>query len=78
MNIKWENKMGIVTNVLGKANFKDNKSKSMSIEMNKGDIVHLQNETIRIEMNVNEFYEFASTVINGANGFIDSKENKSE
>ena len=65
--------MGVVQKILSEAKFEKNKSEFLEIELNQGDIIHLQNDVFRIEMNINEFVEFASHVIMGANKLIESK-----
>ena len=70
--------MGLIQSILAKAVFKDNANKFLEIELNEGGKdnngkFHLQNDAIRIEMNADEYMEFASTVIEGANQLIKSK-----
>ena len=70
--------MGLIQSILAKATFKNNANKFLEIELNKGGKgnqgkFHLQNDAIRIEMNADEFIEFASHVIVGANKLIESK-----
>ena len=57
--------MGLIQSILAKATFKDNRGK-----------FHLQNDSIRIEMNADEFIEFSSTIIDGANKLIETKKIK--
>jgi hypothetical protein len=45
----------------------------MEIELNEGPVIHLQNEFFRIEMNPEEYVQFAVNVINGANKLIEMK-----
>ena len=42
--------MGVVQKILGKAEFTDNKSEYFMIEFNKNNWIHIQNNSIRIEM----------------------------
>ena len=70
--------MGLIESILSKAEFKTNGNKFLEIELNKGGKdglgkFHLQNDAIRIEMNADEFIEFTSHVIMGANKLIESK-----
>ena len=65
--------MGIVIQTLAKAEFETNKMGYMEIELNEGPVVHLQNEFFRIEMNPEEYVQFAVNVINGANKLIEMK-----
>ena len=70
--------MGLIQSILAKANFKTNANKFLEIELNKGGKnnqgkFHLQNDAIRIEMNADEYFEFASSVIEGANKLIETK-----
>ena len=65
--------MGVVQKILGKAEFKDNKSEYLMIEFNKNNWIHIQNNSIRIEMTLEEFTHFASCVIDSANKLIEYK-----
>jgi hypothetical protein len=65
--------MGVVQKILGRAEFKDNKSEYFIIEYNKNNWIHIQNNSIRIEMTLEEFTQFASCVINSANQLIEYK-----
>ena len=65
--------MGIVIQTLAKTEFETNKMGYMEIELNEGPVVHLQNEFFRIEMNPEEYVQFAVNVINGANKLIEMK-----
>ena len=65
--------MGVIQSVLSKVNFDTSKIGYLEIELNEGPIIHLQNEFFRIEMNPDEFTQFASNVINGANKLIEMK-----
>ena len=65
--------MGVIQKILSKAEFKDNKSEYLEIEQNDGNIIHLQNDVYRIEMRPEEFNEFATHVILGANKLIEMK-----
>tara|TARA_R100000008_G_C3586125_1_gene172446 strand:+ start:2119 stop:2346 length:228 start_codon:yes stop_codon:yes gene_type:complete len=65
--------MGVIQKILATAEFKNNKSEFLEIELNQGNIIHFQNDVFRIEMNLNEFVEFSSHVIVGANKLIESK-----
>tara|TARA_R110000824_G_scaffold55795_4_gene153448 strand:- start:9778 stop:10005 length:228 start_codon:yes stop_codon:yes gene_type:complete len=73
--------MGLIQSILAKATFKDNANKFLEIELNHGGKdnrgkFHLQNDSIRIEMNADEFIEFSSTIIDGANKLIETKKIK--
>ena len=65
--------MGVIQKILSRAEFKDHKFENFTIEYNGGDWVHLQNDSIRIEMLEEEFIHFASSVINSANQMIEYK-----
>jgi hypothetical protein len=70
--------MGLIQSILGKAEFKNNANKFLEIELNEGGKnnqgkFHLQNDVIRIEMNADEFLEFSTAIIEGANRLIESK-----
>ena len=75
--------MGLIQSILAKATFKTNANKFLEIELNKGGKndqgkFHLQNDVIRIEMNADEYFEFASSIIEGANKLIETKRIKIE
>ncbi len=60
--------MGIVTQILGQAKFADNPVGGLDIEANlsidgESEIVHLQTPVWRIDMSLEEFAEFAETVL---------------
>ena len=65
--------MGVVLEVLSKVKFDTSKIGYLEIELNEGPVIHLQNEFFRIEMNPDEFTQFASNVIIGANKLIETK-----
>lgn len=65
--------MGSIDKILSKVEFDKNKVEFLEIELNHGGIIHLQNDVFRIEMPVQEYIEFASHVIMGANKLIDMK-----
>lgn len=65
--------MGSIQKILSKVEFDENKAEFIDIELNHDGIVHLQNDVFRIEMDIQEFVEFASHVIMGANKLIDTK-----
>lgn len=65
--------MGIITEQLARVEFKDQKCEYFEIELNDGPIVHLQNNSFRIEMNPDEFLKFATNIVNGANKMIQYK-----
>ena len=65
--------MGVVQKILGKAEFKDSKSEYFMIEFNKNNWIHIQNNSIRIEMTLEEFTHFASCIIDSANKLIEYK-----
>ena len=65
--------MGIVIKTLAKTEFETNKMGYMEIELNDGPVIHLQNEFFRIEMNPEEYVQYAVNVINGANKLIEMK-----
>ena len=70
--------MGLIQSILGKAKFKTNAGKYLEFELNEGGKdnmgkLHIQNDFVRIEMNADEFIEFSSTIINGANKLIQLK-----
>ena len=73
--------MGLIQSILAKAEFKTNGNKFLEIELNEGGKdnlgkFHLQNDAIRLEMNADEFIEFSSAIIEGANKLIQSKKIK--
>jgi hypothetical protein len=75
--------MGMIESILAKAEFKSNANKFLEIELNEGGKdgrgkFHLQNDAIRLEMNADEFIEFSSAVIEGANRLIQQKGMKIE
>ena len=77
--VNWRNRdMGVIQKILSKAKFKDNKAEYLEIEQNDGNIIHLQNDVYRIEMRPEEFNEFATHVILGANKLIEMKNIKME
>ena len=65
--------MGIIIKTLANVEFETNKMGNMEIELNEGPVIHLQNEFFRIEMNPEEYVQFAVNVINGANKLIEMK-----
>ena len=65
--------MGIIIKTLANVVFETNKMGYMEIELNEGPVIHLQNEFFRIEMNPEEYVQFAVNVINGANKLIEMK-----
>ena len=70
--------MGLIQSILAKAVFKKNENKFLEIELNQGGKdnrgkFHLQNDAIRIEMNADEFIEFSSAIIEGANKLVETK-----
>jgi hypothetical protein len=65
--------MGIIIKTLAKIEFETNKMGYLEIELNEGPVIHLQNEFFRIEMNPEEYVQFAVNVINGANKLIEMK-----
>lgn len=65
--------MGVIIKKLTKVNFENSKLKYLEIEYNKGPIIHLQNDIMRIEMRPEEFTHFASQIIISANKLIESK-----
>jgi len=65
--------MGIITEQLAKVEFKDQKCEYFKIELNDGPIIHIQNNSFRIEMNPDEFLKFATNVVNSANKMIEYK-----
>jgi|AP95_1055475.scaffolds.fasta_scaffold77993_2 hypothetical protein len=65
--------MGIIIKTLANVEFETNKMGYMEIELNEGPVIHLQNEFFRIEMNPEEYVQFAVNVINGANKLIEMK-----
>jgi hypothetical protein len=65
--------MGIITKELAKVEFKDQKCEYFEFELNDGPIIHIQNNSFRIEMNTDEFLKFASNVVNSANKMIEYK-----
>ena len=59
---------------LGTNNLKSiRQGKYFEIELNDGPIIHIQNNSFRIEMNPDEFLKFATNVVNGANKMIEYK-----
>jgi len=65
--------MGVITKKLARVDFKDNGNKYFEFEMNKSDKVHIQNDAFRMEMKPEEFTQFATNIINGANKLIGYK-----
>ena len=65
--------MGVIQKILSRAEFKDHKFGNFTIEYNGGEWIHLQNDSVRIEMLEEEFIHFASSVINSANQMIEYK-----
>tara|TARA_Y100000593_G_scaffold93386_1_gene188075 strand:+ start:161 stop:364 length:204 start_codon:yes stop_codon:yes gene_type:complete len=65
--------MGVIQKILSRAEFKDHKFGNLTIEYNGGDWVHLQNDSVRIEMLQEEFIHFATAVIKSANQMIEYK-----
>ena len=70
--------MGMIQSILAKAEFKTNANKFFEIELNEGGKdgqgkFHLQNDAVRIEMNADEFIEFSTAIIEGANRLTQQK-----
>jgi len=65
--------MGIIQKQLSKIDFKDQKCEFFEVELNDGPIIHLQNNSFRIEMNPEEFRQFAVNIVNSANKMIKYK-----
>ncbi len=65
--------MGIIQKQLSKIDFKDQKCEFFEVELNDGPIIHLQNNSFRIEMKPEEFQQFAINVVNSANKMIEYK-----
>lgn len=60
--------MGIIQEILGRVEFSDNEIGYLDIEVNysadgQPNIIHLQNNSYRIEMTLNEFIEFSQAII---------------
>lgn len=54
--------MGAIVKILGRVVFRDNPCKYMDMELNKGEIIHLQSNCWRLELNKQEFIEFVDSV----------------
>ncbi len=65
--------MGIITKELSKIKFRDQKCEYFEIELNDGPIIHIQNNSFRIEMHPDEFLQFATNIINSANKMMEYK-----
>ena len=70
--------MGMIQSILAKAEFKNNGNRFLEIELNEGGKdnqgkFHLQNDPVRIEMNADEFIEFSTAIIEGANRLTQQK-----
>ncbi len=70
--------MGMIQSILAKAEFKNNGNRFLEIELNEGGKdnqgkFHLQNDAVRIEMNADEFIEFSTAIIEGANKLTQQK-----
>tara|TARA_R110001592_G_scaffold132342_1_gene346783 strand:+ start:188 stop:415 length:228 start_codon:yes stop_codon:yes gene_type:complete len=70
--------MGMIQSILAKAEFKTNGNRFLEIELNEGGKdnqgkFHLQNDAVRIEMNADEFIEFSTAIIEGANRLTEQK-----
>ena len=70
--------MGMIQSILAKAEFKNNGNRFLEIELNEGGKdnqgkFHLQNDAVRIEMNADEFIEFSTAIIEGANRLTEQK-----
>jgi len=70
--------MGMIQSILAKAEFKNNGNRFLEIELNEGGKdnqgkFHLQNDAVRIEMNADEFIEFSTAIIEGANRLTQQK-----
>jgi hypothetical protein len=55
--------VGNIKKILSKATFDNNEVPYIEIELNDGEIIHLQNKTFRIEMNTLEYKQFAQQVV---------------
>ena len=73
--------MGVVNKVLGHVDLNHERHKEGSsffnIELNQGRgglPIHIQNDAFRIEMTKQEFTQFATAVINGANKMMEYKD----
>jgi hypothetical protein len=58
--------MGEVISDLGHTEFKDNPCEYLDIELNRGNIIHLQTTAWRIELTLNEFVDFSNTILAAA------------
>ena len=65
--------MGVVIKKLAKAVFEKNANEYLEFELNKSNKIHIQNKALRIEMKPEEFTQFASHIIMGANKLIEMK-----
>ena len=58
--------MGEIISKLGRTEFKDNTCGYLDMEINIGNVVHLQTNSWRIELTLNEFVNFAQSVVTSA------------
>jgi len=59
--------MGVVQKKLSKAEIGKDRGSFVDFEMNENGIVHIQNKTWRIEMETQEFVEFATACVKAGN-----------
>ena len=55
--------MGVIQKILAKAKVDDARGGYVEFELNEGDVIHIQNETWRIEMPMQEFIQFAAACV---------------
>jgi hypothetical protein len=58
--------MGEVISDLGHTELQDNPCEYLDIELNRGNIIHLQTNAWRIELTLNEFVDFSKTILTAA------------
>jgi len=65
--------MGVVNKILSRAELRDHNLKFLEIELNEGPIIHIQSDSFRIEMRIEEFSQLSSKVIESANKLMEYK-----
>lgn len=58
--------MGEVISELGHIGLQDNPCECLDIELNRGNIIHIQTNAWRIELTINEFVEFSNSILSAA------------
>lgn len=65
--------MGEIISKIGRTKFQDNPCEFVDIEINLGNIVHMQTNAWRIELSLNEFVSFSRSVVAAATKLRENK-----